>query len=338
MRTCSGRASPTASRDASIRPLPRPASSTSHPAATSNSFPTDWFAASATLTSATPINRFFENRTLQARRRPGRQVHPARQLRARRYRSIPTSARSSRMSRRSLSTSASRSSFPRSGPFFLENSNYFTLPMNLVFTRRIAHPEFGLRLTGKVRAVGGGRSGQRRSRAGRVRAADAIRTAASAPPSPSPASAATFSHQSTIGAIFTDREFGGGYNRVGGVDANHQDRPELAGAGRSRHQFHAEPRRYLPRLDPATRSIAERAGRKFNLQSLYLDYSPGFVTETGFVNRVDIRQENVNASYYFRPEGKIPDLLGTDAAAVQHLGPPRHRARLLCVSPAFAWT
>ena len=26
--------------------------------------------------------------------------------------------------------------------------------------------------------------------------------------------------QSTIGAIFTDREFGGGYNRVGGVDAN----------------------------------------------------------------------------------------------------------------------
>ena len=26
--------------------------------------------------------------------------------------------------------------------------------------------------------------------------------------------------QSTIGAIFTDREFAGGYNRVGGIDAN----------------------------------------------------------------------------------------------------------------------
>src|SRR4030081_1093055 len=39
--------------------------------------------------------------------------------------------------------------FPEKRPFFLENSNYFILPINLVFTRRIVHPEFGLRLTGK---------------------------------------------------------------------------------------------------------------------------------------------------------------------------------------------
>src|SRR5579864_6398405 len=39
--------------------------------------------------------------------------------------------------------------FTEKRPFFLENSNYFTSPINLVFTRRIAHPEFGLRLTGK---------------------------------------------------------------------------------------------------------------------------------------------------------------------------------------------
>jgi hypothetical protein len=56
---------------------------------------------------------------------------------------------------------------------------------------------------------------------------------------------------------------------------------------------------------PGYKVIAERSGRMFNLQAIYLDYSPGFVTETGFVNRVDIRQQNVNASYYFRPEGKF---------------------------------
>ena len=39
--------------------------------------------------------------------------------------------------------------FPEKRPFFLENSNFFTTPINLVFTRRIGHPEFGLRLTGK---------------------------------------------------------------------------------------------------------------------------------------------------------------------------------------------
>src|SRR5260370_17594768 len=38
---------------------------------------------------------------------------------------------------------------PEKRPFFMENSNYFTTPINLVFTRRIGHPEFGLRLTGK---------------------------------------------------------------------------------------------------------------------------------------------------------------------------------------------
>jgi hypothetical protein len=49
----------------------------------------------------------------------------------------------------------------------------------------------------------------------------------------------------------------------------------------------------------------ERSGRKLNLQSLFVDYSPGFVTETGFVNRTDIREETLNASYFFRPEGKF---------------------------------
>ncbi len=38
--------------------------------------------------------------------------------------------------------------FPEKRPFFLENSSYFDTPINLVFTRRIADPQYGLRLTG----------------------------------------------------------------------------------------------------------------------------------------------------------------------------------------------
>ncbi len=34
------------------------------------------------------------------------------------------------------------------------------------------------------------------------------------------------------------------------------------------------------------------------------------MTETGFVNHVDIRQQNFNASYSFRPGREVPDLLG----------------------------
>lgn len=193
--------------------------------------------------------------------------------------------------------------FPEKRPFFLENSNYFTLPMNLVFTRRIVHPEFGLRLTGKSGpwAVG-------------LLASDDRAPGEVVPPSdPHSGERATFTiarvsrdifNQSTIGAIFTDREFGGGYNRVGGVDANikiNQNwRVQGAAVTSSTRNLDGS-----YQAGPSYKVIGERVGRKLNLQTIYLDVSPGFVTETGFVNRADIREQNFNASYYFRPEGKF---------------------------------
>jgi hypothetical protein len=193
--------------------------------------------------------------------------------------------------------------FPEKRPFFLENSNYFTTPINLVFTRRIGHPEFGLRLTGKAGpwAVG-------------VLASDDRAPGEVVPRSdPHSGDRATFAigrvsrdilDQSTIGAIFTDREFGGGYNRVGGADANIKlnQNWRVQGAAVTSSTLNVDGS-YL--AGPGYKFDLERSGRKFNLQSIYLDYSPGFVTETGFVNRVDIRQQNITASYFFRPEGKF---------------------------------
>ena len=40
--------------------------------------------------------------------------------------------------------------FPELRPFFLENANYFSTPINLLYTRNIVHPEFGVRVTGKL--------------------------------------------------------------------------------------------------------------------------------------------------------------------------------------------
>jgi hypothetical protein len=193
--------------------------------------------------------------------------------------------------------------FPEKRPFFLENSNFFTTPINLVFTRRIGHPEYGLRLTGKSGpwAVG-------------VLASDDRAPGEILPPTdPNSGKRATFAiarvsrdilDQSTIGAIFTDREFAGGYNRVGGIDANIKldQNWRIQGAAVTSSTRNVDG---THSAGPGYKVDLERSGRKFNLQSLYLDYSPGFVTETGFVNRVDIRQQNVNASYFFRPEGKF---------------------------------
>lgn len=40
--------------------------------------------------------------------------------------------------------------FPEKRPFFIENAAFFTTPQALLFSRRVADPQIGLRLTGKV--------------------------------------------------------------------------------------------------------------------------------------------------------------------------------------------
>ncbi len=39
--------------------------------------------------------------------------------------------------------------FPEKRPFFLEGADYFSTPLNVLYTRQIADPDFGLRLTGR---------------------------------------------------------------------------------------------------------------------------------------------------------------------------------------------
>jgi len=194
--------------------------------------------------------------------------------------------------------------FPEKRPFFLENSNYFNSPINLVFTRNIGHPEFGLRLTGKSGpwAVG-------------VLASDDRAPAEALPPTdPHASDRATFTiarvsrdilDQSTVGAIYTDREFAGGFNRVGGIDANLKLDSHWRLQGQAATSSTLDVIAGTPRLDGLGYKLdLERTGRKLNVQSQYVDYSPNFETQTGFVNRVDLRQEIVKASYYWRPEGK----------------------------------
>jgi hypothetical protein len=193
--------------------------------------------------------------------------------------------------------------FPEKRPFFLENSNYFTSPINLVFTRRIEHPEYGLRLTGKSGPWTVG-----------VLASDDRAPGEAVPRSdPNAGNRAVFMiarvsrdilDQSTVGALFTDREFAGTYNRVAGVDANikltrnwrvqgqavQSTTLNLDGTAQSGPGYHLE---------------LTRSGRQFNFDSKYTDFGPHFLTATGFVNRTDVREIDTRASYFFRPEGRF---------------------------------
>ena len=97
--------------------------------------------------------------------------------------------------------------YPEKRPFFLEGIELFSTPNQLVYTRQMAEPIAGGKLTGKLgRTTVAYLSAKDRSSAGgalfnvgRVRA--------------------DFGQNSTIGATFTDRSTADGFNRVAAVDS-----------------------------------------------------------------------------------------------------------------------
>ncbi|MGH9813452.1 MAG: DUF5916 domain-containing protein, partial [Candidatus Acidiferrales bacterium] len=105
--------------------------------------------------------------------------------------------------------------FPEKRPFFLENASYFNTPIDLVFTRRIADPQFGVRGTGKLGKWALGAFVIDDESPGKL----------VTPSDPLHGKRALFGilrvnrdvgRQSTLGFILTDREFEGVYNRIGG--------------------------------------------------------------------------------------------------------------------------
>ena len=109
--------------------------------------------------------------------------------------------------------------------------------------------------------------------------------------------------QSTIGAIFTDREFASSHNRVLGVDGRFKlNENWVAGfqAAMSRTQFLDGSRR----AGSAYNATLTRSGRSLGYDFSYNSFSPGFFTESGFVKRRDIHDFKQVVEYRFRPEGK----------------------------------
>jgi Domain of unknown function (DUF5916) len=205
--------------------------------------------------------------------------------------------------------------FPEKRPFFQENSNYFQTPINLVFTRRIIDPLYGVRLTGKLGpwAVGS------------LVANDRAPGKSVLESDPLHANDAYFGilrvnreigKNNSIGFIYTDRELHTspntsctatpcqvGFNRVGGFDVQfklNQNWQMNAQAVTSETKLNDGSHQ----SGPAYQAFLERSSRKLEFNSLYQDNSAGFETNTGFFRRPDIRRFSNFANYRFRPEGK----------------------------------
>jgi len=191
--------------------------------------------------------------------------------------------------------------FPEKRPFFQENSSYFATPMNLVFTRRIADPQYGTRLTGKVG----------RWSLGTLFANDKSPGESVVNKDPLSAGNAYFgvlrvsreisNSGSSVGMIYTDRELhtvtgssctsdacSTGFNRVGGVDTHIKfDKNWQMDAQAVRSDTKLNDGSY--KAGAAYNLYVERSSRNLEFNSLYKDNSPDFQTRTGFFQRPDVR-------------------------------------------------
>ena len=200
--------------------------------------------------------------------------------------------------------------FPEKRPFFLENSNYFQTPINLVFTRRIEQPKWGVRLTGKDGPWA----------VGTLVADDAAPGQEVPRDDPRAGQHALFAiarvsydigDQSTLGVIYTDREFDGYFNRVGGIDGrfrlNNNWVATVQGVVSSTLNPADDPifnTTGAYQAGSAAEAILQRDGRQWNVFIDYSDRSNDFRTLTGFDPQPDIHNFYERVQYLFRPEGK----------------------------------
>jgi hypothetical protein len=205
--------------------------------------------------------------------------------------------------------------FPEKRPFFQENANFFQTPLQLVFTRRIVDPLYGVRLTGKLGSWAIGTLVANDQAPGKS-------VLKSDPLSGNDAYLGIvrinreIGQNSSFGVIYTDRELHTspnsfctatpclvGFNRVGGFDTQIK-------LGKN-WQMNAQAVTSETRLSngshlagPAYQLLAERSSRNLEFQSTYRDISPGFSSDLGFINRTDIRRFENFLAYVFHPEGR----------------------------------
>jgi hypothetical protein len=203
--------------------------------------------------------------------------------------------------------------FPEKRPFFIENAGFFETPMDLFFSRQIADPQFGGRMTGKIEkwTVGALAIDDRQPGQGQpagpfdTRAGDAVLRVAR-----------EFGNQSSIGGFLSSRDFSDTNNRVAAIDARLKFSPNLVLYAQTAHSWTRQDLRASPdclTVNNPTQGISTQQGNASHLElnytsrhtflaTLYEDISPNFCSELGFIPRTDIRRLEQVVDYFWRPE------------------------------------
>lgn len=196
-------------------------------------------------------------------------------------------------------------------PFFIENSSYFMTPINLYYTNNIETPQYGARLTGKVGPWALGLLGvDDRSPGQAVPTGD-----------PEYNTRAHFyvgrvnrdiGSLSDVGLIYVEREYLDSFNRAGGLDyrARLKNRWTLTGQAVTSqtknidNSTQGEQKCETLALTCSGQAYSHQVAYSDLHHSWWMSYndtSAGFVTDTGFFLRPDVREPNGYYTYTFRP-------------------------------------
>jgi len=209
--------------------------------------------------------------------------------------------------------------FPELRPFFLENANYFSTPITLLYTRNIIRPDYGGRITGKIGSTNIGllaiddREPGQSVPVGDPLYGDKALFAVGRV-------AQDFGKNFTLGAMYTDEEFGGGFNRIGGIDFTWRATPKWTILGQSVESSTkgSNPNSaavvFSPGYSagPASYFEVDRSGHAFSMQSQYNDFSTGFQSEVGFIQTADIRSDHTHATYQWYPKKSVIQSFGLE--------------------------
>jgi hypothetical protein len=188
--------------------------------------------------------------------------------------------------------------FPEKRPFFLEGIELFSTPQQLVYTRRIADPIGGAKVTGKFGALGVAHLSmvdRNVDAQGREALFNVTRLRGD------------FGSNSLVGATLTDRSTldGRGFNRVAAADVRYvfggmyYAEAQLGGSWTRDDQG-------MTVADPIWQLAVDRTGRRFGFHYEVAGVGDDFRSAAGFVNRTGIISANAfNRVSFYGSQGAL---------------------------------
>jgi hypothetical protein len=191
-------------------------------------------------------------------------------------------------------------------PFFLEGNDLWQFggameeaPLySLVYTRNIVDPTFGFKLTGKITP---------RDTVAAIYAQDRLRdgTVDTRPDFMIARYKHSLKDDAFLGAFYTGRETGSGFNRVGGVDGRFRLSPVATASFHLFGSLTRDPGAETRNADHALSLAYNFSNRKVYIDLGYQDISEGFRADTGFLFRTGLRRLAAFAMYNIYPKSKF---------------------------------